>query len=61
MPPLLYVYRSCTEPSYPNGVSSTLSTGGYFLIATSLNSISRPGPSLRDNEIAILQPQRMCE
>src|SRR5215471_5603524 len=38
-------YRSCTEPSYPSGVSSTLSTGGYLPIASSRSSIPRPRPS----------------
>src|SRR4029453_9105028 len=38
-------YLSCTEPSYPSGVSRTLSTGGYFLSASSRSSIPRPGPS----------------
>src|SRR5215467_2765559 len=38
-------YLSCTEPSYPSGVSSTFSTGGYFPSASPLSSIPRPGPS----------------
>ena len=38
-------YLSCTEPSYPIGVSSTLRSSPYCVRAASFSSIPSPGPS----------------